>query len=89
MSKNKKRFTTNFGKQVDDDQNSVTAGFLKFYTQSYHNSNIISRIIRDEVLGLSSEKFRAIWPLPGGMRNYVLTLRGILELNFNPQPKPK
>lgn len=26
MSKNKKRFTTNFGKQVDDDQNSVTAG---------------------------------------------------------------
>jgi len=26
MSKNKKRLTTNFGKQVEDDQNSVTAG---------------------------------------------------------------
>jgi len=26
MSANKKRLTTNFGKQVDDDQNSVTAG---------------------------------------------------------------
>ncbi len=28
---------------------------------------------------MSSEKFKAIWPLPGGMRNYVLTLRKILE----------
>ena len=26
MSENKKRLTTNFGKRVDDDQNSVTAG---------------------------------------------------------------
>lgn len=28
---------------------------------------------------MSSEKFKAIWPLPRGMRNYVLTLREILK----------
>jgi len=30
-------------------------------------------------IGLSSEKFKGIWPLYGGMRNYVVTLRKILE----------
>jgi len=28
---------------------------------------------------LSSEKLKGIWPLYGGMRSYVLTLRKILE----------
>ena len=28
---------------------------------------------------MSSKKFKGIWPLPGGIRNYVLTLREILE----------
>lgn len=28
---------------------------------------------------MSSEKFKGIWPLPGGVINYVLTLRKILE----------
>lgn len=28
---------------------------------------------------MSSKKFKGIWPLPGGMGNYVLTLRKILE----------
>lgn len=28
---------------------------------------------------MTSEKLKAIWPLYGGMRNYVLTLRKILE----------
>ena len=28
---------------------------------------------------MSSKKFNGIWPLPGGMRNYVLTLKKILE----------
>ena len=28
---------------------------------------------------MSSQKFKSIWPLPGGIRNYILTLRKILE----------
>lgn len=36
-------------------------------------------MIQGEVLHLSANKLKGIWPLYGGMKNYVLTLRKILE----------